>query len=485
MVQDHPHHDRGIDPYAATRPYTPAEQGSFWGKLRARNPYYQGRAMRIRAGYRGASWDWANFEDRNYVIEEIRGPDSQGRVQVIGKDVLKLADDKRAVCPAGSDGELTLGMTAVATLMSVAGGTYNDPSVTGEQEWVSIGEEIIEYAAISGSGAVGDPWVMTGLDRNDLAWGSTNEGHDIGDAVQQCKAWQAVNVRDIIDELLVSYAGISSSYIIAADWDAEESRWLSSYNLTTILYKPTGVSHLISELQEQCNLRIWWDEIDQEVKLKAIAPPVGNVPTVLNDSSNLLADTLKVKDVTKDRVSQVWVYYDPKDYTETDTKNYQKLYIAIDADAETDDQYGDQRIHVIKSHWFDETHASIASQTASRLLANRRSAPRTITFSMDAKDSAGTKTGDIRDLEFSDIQGADGAFETARVLITETKESEYGHQFDYQGITGIGIARFGFIGPDSLLDYTAESAANQLNYGFICDSTTLKMSNGDESYKII
>jgi hypothetical protein len=38
-LQDFAHHDRGVDPYTDNRAYTPAEQGTFFGKLRARNPY--------------------------------------------------------------------------------------------------------------------------------------------------------------------------------------------------------------------------------------------------------------------------------------------------------------------------------------------------------------------------------------------------------------------------------------------------------------
>lgn len=340
-LQDFTHHDRGIDPYVATRSYTPEEQGTFFGKLRARTPYYQGRIMRVRVGYLTDPFNWNNFEDREYVIEEIRGPSLDGKVQIIGKDILKLADDSRSKCPVASTGELLTDIDNSQTTMSVEGGTYNDPAVTLVQEWVRVGDEIIEYTGIAGSGTVADPWVLSGLDRNDLAWGSQADEHEAEDIVQQCKAWQGENVRDILDELLVTSAGISSSYIDATQWDQEESRWLTSYSLTTIISEPEGVAGLISELQEQCRVRIWWDEINQTIPLRSVGPPFLNTRTTLTDTENFTAGSMSVKDKSRERVSQVYFYYGVKDFTSTDVGNYRRLYVQIDTDAETAEQFAD------------------------------------------------------------------------------------------------------------------------------------------------
>ncbi len=512
---DHPHHDRGIDPYVGNRSYDPEAQGTYWGKLRARTPYYQGRTIRIKTGfiqdvqsghllinpagdkllitpsggfieiYGDSVLNWDNFESRTYIVEEIRGTDSNGTVEVVAKDILKLADDVRSKVPLASDGVLLNDISIIATSMNVVGGTYNDPVALGTSEWVRLGDEIVQYTAISGTGTSADPWVLAGLTRTDITWGSTGDSHDADDSVQQCKAWQADNIRYIIDELLVTYAGIPSSYINAADWDAEESRWLLSINLTTIISEPTGVGTLISELQEQGYLNIWWNEVDQEIKLKAVVPPVLNAPVLLDDISNVLADSIKVKDNTSDRVSDVWIHYDKADYTSDDIGNFRKIYIAADEGAKSDDQFGDSRIKVIKSRWFNGSNTSIAQQTANRLLSNLRNIPQKVSFSMDAKDSVGTVTGDVRDLVLDNIQDADGSAATTRVQIISSKEAVTGHRYDYVGITGIGTSIFGFIGPDTLNDFTAESTENKQKYAFIADEVTQKMSDGSDSYRII
>ena len=53
---DAPWSDVDIDPYAADRA-APAS-GTFWGRFRARNPYYEGRPLRIRSGYITQPFTW-------------------------------------------------------------------------------------------------------------------------------------------------------------------------------------------------------------------------------------------------------------------------------------------------------------------------------------------------------------------------------------------------------------------------------------------
>lgn len=476
-LQDFTHHDRGVDPYVDNRSYDPTAQGTYFGRLLARNPYYQGRTMRIRSGYLGDAWDWNNFQSAEYIIEEIRGPDSAGRVTVIGKDILKLADGKRAQAPVASGGELVSDLDADAVSMGIIGGTY---AASG---WVRVGDELIEYTGRSGSGTLPDPWILTGLVRIDVTFGSSNAAHDAGDSVQQCLVYQDEPVRDVVEDLLVNFAGVPSGYIVTADWDAEEGLWLSAANVTACLSEPTGVDELIAELQEQCMLRIWWDEVNQEVRFKVMAPPTGVAFDSIDRDAHVIADSVRVKDVAKDRVSQVWFYHHPADYTSEDLGNYRKLYIQADADAEGADQYNESRIYTIKSRWFDDTDLAFIAQTVSRYLGNRRDNPREIAFRLDAKDSSYT-VGDVVELTVDELQDPDGSRKATRAIIVQASETEGGSVFDYLALTGIGAGRYGNIGPNSLGDYTAESAANQTAYAFICSDAGL-MSNGDEGYSII
>ena len=48
VFRDHKDADTapGLDPYFSERDYDPYEQGTFWGKFRARQPFLRGRAVR-------------------------------------------------------------------------------------------------------------------------------------------------------------------------------------------------------------------------------------------------------------------------------------------------------------------------------------------------------------------------------------------------------------------------------------------------------
>lgn len=48
---DFPHHDRNIDPYVDNRSYDPEAQGTFFGKLKARNKFYASRPARVYTGF--------------------------------------------------------------------------------------------------------------------------------------------------------------------------------------------------------------------------------------------------------------------------------------------------------------------------------------------------------------------------------------------------------------------------------------------------
>ncbi len=69
-LRDFPHSDIRIDPYVDGRTYIPINQGSFFGKFKARNPYYNGRVMRVYSGYLAddGSSDILNFEKTHLFL---------------------------------------------------------------------------------------------------------------------------------------------------------------------------------------------------------------------------------------------------------------------------------------------------------------------------------------------------------------------------------------------------------------------------------
>lgn len=486
-VRDFPHHDRGVDPYVGTRGYTPESQGTFWGKLLARNPYYRGRPARIRAGYLTDPWDWANFETRAYIIDEMKGPDKTGMVIITLKDPLVLADDDKAKCPAASNGVLAADITSGATSLTLS------PSGVGNSEYPTSGTLRIGSEEMTFSSRSGD--TISGLTRG--VNGSTADSHTTGDTVQLCKVYTAANIIDVIDDLLNNYVdnfdaanwipydqGISGPATGTNDeWDDEKALYLSSANVTRTISKPTGVNQLISELTEEFAVNIFWHETDQEVKVRAIAPPKANAAvTAYDDDSSILRDTMQVVVDEKQRVSQVWIYYGIIDNTgDAKPENYRFLYIATDLNQEDANLYGAKQVKVIYAKWIYAEGQ--AAQLGGRILARFYEGPRIVTFQVDAKD--GDKVpGDLFDLTTRFIQDSTGAKKTSRFEVMRVAEKKQGHAFEYMALVSSFNGLYGFIGPNTLGDYSAESDINKRQYGFICPDTGL-FADGSAGYKII
>lgn len=104
--RDARHSDAGpnFDKYLSERTYNPFDQGTFWGKFRARNPFLRGRSLRVLWG--DATEPLDTYETRLFLIDSFTGPDINGIFEIIAKDVLVNASSERAQAPVLSEGVL-------------------------------------------------------------------------------------------------------------------------------------------------------------------------------------------------------------------------------------------------------------------------------------------------------------------------------------------------------------------------------------------
>ena len=440
-LRDFPHHDRGTDKYVYSRNYTPENQGTFFGKFMARNRYYQGRDIVIHSGYIDSNgYDAGNFLTREFIIEKISGPDKNHEVTITAKDVLKLAEDDRALVPAPCDGTLAedIDETQTGVVSIVATDLTNYRPVNG---YARIGDEIVHYTAIA--------YDSISIDARG-AKGTTADQHSIDDAIQYCIDFDAVNVVDIIRQLLDSAyrvtaglaknAGIDASKLDLSGWADEKESWLNNNTLSNIISEPTGVKTLLNELLTQNLMYLWWDEDDKLVKIKAISP---QDPTdELTDNLNFLADSVEVTDDPQQRISEVWVWWGRLDPTDKKRKNFSNLYIQADVLSEATDQYNDIRVKEIQSDWIADE--ALAIQIAGRTLALLKDNPRVFKFQLDAKDTI--RTGDYYNLNTQHLQQADGSNQALLTVILQSREIQPGSTWEYMAQEFSFIGRYGYIG---------------------------------------
>lgn len=120
--KDAPDPDTGPagDRYLADRDYVPYEQGTFFGKFRARFPFIRGRPVRLIRGEIGQAIE--DMRTYHFVGESFDGPRPDGSFSIVAKDLLKLLDDDRALAPAPSNGYLLAGITDADVIVELPPG---------------------------------------------------------------------------------------------------------------------------------------------------------------------------------------------------------------------------------------------------------------------------------------------------------------------------------------------------------------------------
>lgn len=388
---DAPYPDTEIDPYFTER----TNQGTFWGKFKARNPFYENRVLRVRRGYLTKNgFDWANFVNSVYVIEQLQGIAKDDSVKIVAKDILKLADDKKALFPKPSNGRLAANIDAIQTSFTLT------PSGVGSQYKLSgklaISGEMMAYTR------TGDTFTVVRGASNTQA-----EDHKADDTVQEVGIFVAEKIQDVIYQLLTTYSRISTSYIDKPAWDTEANAYLAGV-WSAEIPEPTGINTLIGELTEQGTCRIWWDENSQQIRFRAVKPLPNNLP-ILSDESHFLSKTIDVKTDTNQRIGTVFIYYGQRLPTKKidDLENYALRVATPNLEAISDLEYGSNIVKKIFSRWFKVTSSGRVNALTDALLKTYRDPPQVIEFNLTP--ALQLKVGDLFYAQTRKIQDVTGA----------------------------------------------------------------------------
>jgi len=470
--KDHPYGDSVTDPYVITRTYDPLENGTFWGKFIARNPNYEGRQLRVTIGYLDDNNVFNTQFNRVFVIDKINGPDSNGKVNIVAKDILKLAENKNSKLPVASAGKLTSVLAAGATSLSVTAGEGDSYAAAGV---IRVNKELMNYTR------AGDIFTVT---RGEF--GTLDVEQSVNASVQECIAYNDVNVIEIVRDLLLRI-DIDPVYIPFTDWEQERDDWLLLNEYTRVISKPTGVSQLLNELCEQSLISIWWDERVKQIKLKSMSPPldISTIPTI-NQSDNFIINSLKLERLTQDRITQIWLYNELIDQVADNKKqeSYQQVNVSIDLDAESSDFFNDKRERIVFGTWLTNVSNALKIDIAQKTINKFKLSPIKAKFSLDAKD-ADIWTGDIVFIETDTIQTVSGQPSTLIMLVTKAQETIAGTLINYEASTAFDYAvNYGFWSEDDVPDYLIATAAERLKNAFYSDNNGL-LPDGSPGYTYI
>lgn len=385
VFRDHPDSDTGPggDPYLSTRTYNPFDQGSYWGKFRARHPYVRARDMRWITGFvpaAGVAARHANgtalpddiLDDqatRHFVIDSFTGPTPKAEFIIVGKDVLKLADGDRALLPRPSTGYLAADINSSTTSAALS------PAGIGNTEYPASGYINIGNKEICAFTRSADTLTITRASRGTVA-----SAHTAQDVVQVCLTFDAADPAVIFAYLYETGAGVSSS-LIPADWSDETGTFFGQL-LTTTIATPTSVNTLLSELIQH-GFASWWRDLDETIGLQVLRG-IDTTAAVFAEES-YISDSLAVAEQPEKRVSQVLLYFAQLNplTSLTDEANYRSLAkTPDDTSAELETNYGSAAIKKIFSRWIPTGGRSIADRVIALQLARYADPPRKVSFSI-------------------------------------------------------------------------------------------------------
>lgn len=479
QLSDFPYHDRLTDPYQAERisgdaqidepGYDPAKRGTFFGKLRARWPYFATRPLRvINAEIEGGQI--VRPVTRHYVITDMEGPDSDGGVSFEAADVLDLAKNERAVAPKTSNGTISADLTIDGTSLTLT------PEGIGDKEYLSSGRALLGSEIVSYTRS-GDSVTLTGRG----VAKTTASAHSAGASFQQVLHVQNMRMDAAIKMLLVDYANVPEAFIPWDKWEAEIDRWMPDVLLNTHITKPTGVATLIGELLI-LGVSIWWDSANQEIGLKTNRPPAGDVVWKISDRANIKRIEQKARD--EKRLTKILFSTVQSDPTKSGKENFDRLFVTPDLAAEAPRAYNGSRIREIQCRWLDQGADDLVRVLSQRLLARFKDAPTHYTILLDAKDSAIGLT-DILEVTTAVSEGETGREVVALMQVRERSEPRPGHEIRIVAEAYEFSARFSNIGPDDLPDYEDAEAADKTNFGFIGADSPPAFADQEDYYRIV
>lgn len=474
-LNDFPYHDRLLDKYVDTRLYDPLETGTFWRKFKARWPYYEGYPVRVRDGEQNTPIN--DLRTRHYVLTKIDGPGDNSAVSITAKDVLALADNKRALAPKLSEAVLAspIGTGGGVVFINPAN-SLNDIPASGKAK---VGSEAVTYT-LGPPGSV----IITGRGID----GTEAVAHEAGDAFQPAYSVSSKRIDEVVKELLADYAGTDPAF-----WDPqneiEADTWMQSFVLTADIYEPTGVNELLAEIS-RVGVIIWWDEVAQYIRMRTIRAGVGDEIKLVNDRDHTLADSISFADYPDEQVSQVWTYYgqiDPFGSVD-DGRNYARINVRRDAQVEEDS--GSTVIKRQYSRFLTSQNEGAIIANSLRILNRYVAVPIRGTIELDVADRGRIWTGDVLRVNTELLTSPSGEPQERLFQVISAEDADPGHRVKYtiQSMEPPGkvVGRPGYVVPDATPTYDlATPAERDPKGGFAVDGTVLQFSDNTQPYQII
>jgi hypothetical protein len=484
-LTDEPDTDVGIDPYVSQRS---SVQGSFIKKWLARNPNYKGRMVKVYKGFLGLAFADFKLKGIGKIDTMTRGTTggSGDSTSLCIECIDLLKDISNVQVPAAVTVKLVTDIDAVVTQFTV-----DDVSpLPAAPGYVAIGtgttQEVIEYASLD---AVANQ--LIGCTRG--AFNTTVATHKASDKVQPCRYYPPDNPFTHLKTMLLDDAGIDPSYVDTAAFDFWRD-WLPCGEppFSALITSPTTLATLYFEIDDLVDSRSWV----AENLLITIARAVPNLPdraySPMSDDANIIGANPPTLDTNEaSRITEVQLYWDLVQFQDMQKPaSYNRLDIAVDSDAESDNEYGDQVPYVFYCRWLrpgaipDDELQAFVTDYGGRYLIERRDASPLIEIDVELKDYE-VSTGAYVTLVTDEVENPDGTPVSANFQVVARDPNYNNNSTNSVHLTlQRANSRVCFIADDNAPDYDSASP-DEREYGYICeDDGTMNGSPDDKGYVI-
>lgn len=414
---------------------------------------------------------------RRYDVTNI-SPPSGGTWQISGMDPLGRATRKKAEFPRGTDLRLQTDIDATTTSITVTG-TEADVSDSFGNDGFFYGRfssEVIRYTGYTGSAGV---WTLTNVRRGAL--GTIADDHSQDDAFQRVGHYQEILYYDLVRDQLQNHTTVDNSLIpYATQWQPEGRRYLSTLRGTGTYTDPRPVEEVCAEAMRDGMFQMWWDEREQEIRIKALRQP-RETPVTLDERSGIVSSA--IRRTPDDRRTRVNIYYGRRDPTENveETTNYSNNRIRIDAEAEGAN-FADGTVRSLT--WYSSlirTDANAILVQAS-FLQRYRVTPEYMELTIAEKDS-GIAVGDVVLINSYDKIDTLGQPLTEAWEVIEWEEIEPGFSYRILCQSFVLFERPGFIMENDAPIFDEATDEEKVNALYITQNDGL-MPDGSPGYVI-
>lgn len=376
-ISDQTHNDYDLVPYPDRR----TVNGTLFGKLIARNPFFNNRELIYSVGLRKAgTLDEPEWEHRNFIIDTVNLSD--GRFTGSALDPLILTEGKKAKMPLVSPAQLTEAITSSSTSVKFANAPTNYFGTSGNII-IRIDSELLEVTA---NNTLTMPIVSRGFGHSAI------KDHSVNATVQNCIRFINEHLVNCITYALTTWTDISPSFL--DDYSATIAKIPDSILTDYVLSTPTDVFEFINRCIFIGNLIFYFDEITNKIVIKYIDEQVAS-PIYINENDHIKKNSSKINLNNKEQYTRFNLMWAPFDRSkETDENNFQISLTAANLDIESPQKMGtiNERKKVLTPLLNASSADFVLGATAvNRIISNSKQSPVIFECELDAETIGDTQ----------------------------------------------------------------------------------------------